>query len=205
MTSLQQHWDDTYRTKDETQVSWFQEIPARSLALIEAASLDKNAPILDVGGGASRLMDLLLTRGYSDLSVLDISEVALDRAKARLGPDADKISWIAADVTEWTAARQWQVWHDRAMFHFLTEEAEQRAYMAALRSATRPGATVIIAGFSPSGPERCSGLPVWRHGTEEMVQRLGNDFVLAGQAREIHRTPMGASQDFLYLSFRRLS
>lgn len=199
------HWDAAYRAKGETKLSWFQETPSRSLALIERAASDRHAPILDVGGGASRLVDLLIARGYRDLSVLDISSVALDTAKVRLGADAAKVEWIAADITQWRPTRRWQIWHDRAMFHFLTEEDAQQAYIAALDRATEPGATVIIAGFAPTGPERCSGLPVWRHDGDDMAKRLGGNYVPADTARETHRTPLGASQDFLYLTFRRLS
>ncbi|HKD47879.1 MAG TPA: class I SAM-dependent methyltransferase [Rhizomicrobium sp.] len=203
MTGRRQHWDDTYRAKDETRVSWFQETPGRSLALIEAAAPDKDLPILDVGGGTSRLAGALLDRGYSDLSVLDISEVALDCAKGRLGDRAARVSWITTDVTQWVPARQWQVWHDRALFHFLTEDSAQQAYVTALARGTRPGASVIIAGFSPSGPERCSGLPVIRHSTAGLAECLGKNFTLVGETREIHRTPAGTDQDFLYVSFRR--
>ncbi|HXS08159.1 MAG TPA: class I SAM-dependent methyltransferase [Rhizomicrobium sp.] len=203
--STQRHWDDAYRAKPDGQVSWFQQIPSRSLALIEAAGLAKDAPILDVGGGASRLMDALLAKGYSDLSVLDVSVAALARSQERLGAKAAKISWITADVTTWKPERQWMVWHDRAMFHFLVEEYAQWAYVSALRRATAPGATVLIAGFAPDGPQRCSGLPVWRHSAEGLARCLGKKFTLAGEAHETHRTPAGANQNFLYVSFRRRS
>jgi len=167
--------------------------------------LGKCAPILDVGGGASRLADALLAQGHSDLSVLDVSEIALERAKARLGKRATEISWIAADVTEWNPPRRWMVWHDRAMFHFLIEDRARQAYASALYRATAPGAAVIIAGFGPGGPERCSGLPVWRHNAEELADCLGEQFSFAGETREIHRTPFGTDQEFLYVSFRRRS
>jgi trans-aconitate methyltransferase len=199
------HWNDTYLAKADTQVSWFQETPSSSLALIEALAHGRDAPILDVGGGASRLADGLLARGYSDLSVLDVSEVALNHSRRRLGDRAGKVSWILADVTDWTPPRRWRIWHDRAMFHFLTEPRQQQAYVSALRRATQPGASVIIAGFAPDGPERCSGLPVRRHSAEDLARCLGEEFIISGQRREVHHTPFGTDQDFLYALFRRQS
>jgi trans-aconitate methyltransferase len=178
-------------------------VPERSLDWIKAAAPDHAAAIIDVGGGASRLTDHLLAADYADLTVLDISEVALSRTKARLGADADKVSWIVSDVTEWTAQRRWNVWHDRAVFHFLTDSALQDAYVRALVAGTAPGATVIMAAFAPNGPERCSGLPVQRYSPAELAARLGGEFVLTGEAAERHHTPFGTTQEFAYALFRR--
>jgi len=195
------HWDKAYTEKSETQVSWFQEVPARSLAMIAAAS--PHGSVIDVGGGASRLVDALLEAGRADLAVLDISQAALDRARARLGARAALVSWLCADITRWTPERTWDVWHDRAVFHFLTERPAQDAYIAALTAATEPGAAVILSTFAPDGPERCSGLPVQRYGAADLAARLGAGFVLTDQATERHVTPWGSTQQFTYAAFRR--
>lgn len=197
------HWNDVYRNKSETEVSWFQEVPERSLALVRAAAGDASAPILDVGGGASRLIDALARLGYEDLTVLDIAEAGLQRAKTRLGDLAGHVSWRVADITAWKPDRRWQVWHDRAVFHFLTDAPAQDAYIAALEQATAPGATVIMASFALDGPERCSGLPVQRYSAETLAARLGDNFRLVDQAREEHRTPWGSVQKFQYAVLRR--
>ncbi len=197
------HWDRTYAAKAENQVSWFQEQPALSVRLIGEAAAAKAAPIIDVGGGTSRLADALLDEGYCDLTVRDISEQALARTKARLGPRSERIGWIVADVTDWRPQRHWQVWHDRAVFHFLITEEAQEAYLEALMQATVPGSSVIIAAFALTGPERCSGLPVKRYSAETLAERLGEDFALYDRAAERHPTPFGTSQDFIYAAFRR--
>jgi len=197
------HWNDIYSGKAENQVSWFQVKPERSLELITAAALDHTAPIIDIGGGTSRLADMLLAQGYSDLTVLDIAETGLSRTKARLGAEADKISWIVADITEWQPQRTWKVWHDRAVFHFLTESEAQDAYIAALKRGTAAGSSVIIATFAPNGPERCSGLPVQRYSPATLATRLGADFALYAEGEESHATPFGTTQQFQYAAFRR--
>ena len=197
----QAHWDKAYTEKSDNQLSWCQEVPARSLALIAAAS--PNGSVIDVGGGASRLVDALLAAGRDDVTVLDISRAALDRARARLGARAAEVEWLCADITQWRPARQWDVWHDRAVFHFLTGREAQDAYIAALKAATRPGAAVILSTFAPDGPERCSGLPVQRYGAADLAARLGADFALADQAAERHVTPWGSVQSFAYAAFRR--
>ena len=197
------HWNDIYSGKAENQVSWFQVKPERSLELITAAALDHTAPIIDIGGGTSCLADMLLAQGYSDLTVLDIAETGLSRTKARLGAEADKISWIVADITEWQPQRTWKVWHDRAVFHFLTESEAQDAYIAALKRGTAAGSSVIIATFAPNGPERCSGLPVQRYSPATLATRLGADFALYAEDEESHATPFGTTQQFQYAAFRR--
>ena len=204
MIDRQKHWNDTYSAKAEDQVSWFQVKPEGSLKLVAAAARDHTAPIIDIGGGASRLADNLLARGYRDLTVLDIAETALAKTKARLGAvQAQRLSWIIADVTEWQPQRQWQVWHDRAVFHFLTEPAAQDAYIAALKRGTAAGASVIMATFALDGPERCSGLPVQRYSPATLAARLGADFALYAQGDESHATPFGTIQQFQYAAFRR--
>ena len=203
MTDRRAHWDQTYLVKNETEVSWFQKSTARSLAMIKSAAPTKAASVIDIGGGASRLVDELLAEGYSDLTVLDVSEVALSRSKARLGGRADDVSWIVADITQWKPQRTWNVWHDRAVFHFLTDTAAQDAYIEALKLGTAPGAAVIMATFALTGPERCSGLPVQRYSPSILAARLGTDFELYDEAVEKHQTPFGTTQDFMYAGFRR--
>jgi len=203
MVDRQTHWNDTYSAKADNQVSWFQVRPERSLELIAAAAPDRAAPIIDIGGGASRLADTLLGLGYSDITVLDIAATGLSRTKARLGAQADKLSWIVADVTQWQPSRIWQVWHDRAVFHFLTEAEAQDAYIAALKRGTAAGSSVIIATFALNGPERCSGLSVQRYSPATLATRLGADFALYAESEESHATPFGTTQPFQYAAFRR--
>ena len=197
----QAHWDAAYTAKAETQVSWFQQAPTRSLAMIAKAA--PAGSVIDVGGGASRLVDALLDAGRADVTVLDISQVALDRAKTRLGDRAAKVNWICADITQWTPERRWDAWHDRAVFHFLTEPGAQDAYIGALTAATHPGSAVILSTFALTGPERCSGLPVQRYSPAQLAARLGAAFVLEDEAFEAHVTPWGATQDFSYAVLRR--
>ena len=203
MSERRAHWDETYATKDETKVSWYQPSPEQSLALIRAAG-SPAAAVIDVGGGTSRLADALLADGYRDITVLDISAVALERSKTRLGRRADAVSWIVADVTQWKPARTWDIWHDRAVFHFLTDAAAQDAYLEALKQGTRPGSAVIMATFAPAGPERCSGLPVQRYSAASLAARLGADFRLYAERDEMHPTPFGTEQAFTYAALRRI-
>jgi len=202
----QAHWDKAYTEKAENQVSWFQAMPARSLAMIAAASTPQasgtKSSVIDVGGGASRLVDALLEAGHGDVSVLDISRAALAKDGARLGEKAARVDWICADITRWRPARQWDVWHDRALFHFLTAPAAQDAYIAALKAATHPGSAVILSTFAPDGPERCSGLPVQRYGAADLAAKLGPGFALYDEAQEHHVTPWGSVQAFTYAAFR---
>lgn len=202
MTGRRSHWDGTYTTKAD-HVSWYQDSPARSLAMIREATGGKAASVIDIGGGASRLPDALLAGGYSDITVLDVSAVALSQSKARLGAGAARVTWIVADITTWQPERTWQVWHDRAVFHFLVEKTAQDAYLAALRQGTEPGSAVVMATFALTGPEKCSGLPVQRYSVATLADRLGPDFALTGQSDEKHPTPFGTTQDFTFAAFRR--
>ena len=197
------HWEDVYAAKSETAVSWYQPHSVRSLELIEQAAPDRGAAVIDVGGGASTLVDDLIGRGFSDLTVLDIAPAALERSKARLRKAAAKVTWIVGDITHWTPPRTWDIWHDRAVFHFLTERAQQDTYVAALTAATRSGATAIVATFALDGPETCSRLPVQRYSPETLARRLGPAFALTGQASETHKTPSGSEQRFSYAVLRR--
>lgn len=203
MCSAREHWNKVYSTKDETEVSWYQSIPTRSLALIKSLAPSPLAPILDVGGGASHLVDELLVLGYSDLTVLDVSETALTHTRARLGSGGAKVTWITADITQWQPSRHWTVWHDRAVFHFLTDVKDQAAYIAALEAATRPGSLAIISTFALNGPERCSGLLVQRYSPASLAARIGSNFQLVSQANEAHTTPGGNVQQFTYAVLKR--
>ncbi len=197
------HWDEVWSARAEDAVSWFQPDPRLSLDLIARAGLGPGASAIDVGGGASRLVDALLERGWSDLAVLDLSAAALERSRARLGAAAGRVRWIEADVAAWRPDRRWALWHDRAVFHFLTEAADRAAYADALRAATAPGAAVIVATFAPDGPERCSGLPVVRYAPEALLAALGPGLELVEAANEDHVTPGGKTQRFQFCRFRR--
>ncbi|MCW5713842.1 MAG: class I SAM-dependent methyltransferase [Bauldia sp.] len=196
-------WNGVYAAKAETAVSWFQPVPKRSLELIAEHAPERETPIIDIGGGASRLVDELMAGGYTDLAVLDIAASGLDRSRTRLGANAARVDWIVADITQWRPQRRWGVWHDRAVLHFLTSTEAQDAYLAALSEGTASGAAVIIATFALDGPERCSGLPVQRYSAQTLATRLGPDFVLQADADEVHRTPWDSSQSFTYAVFRR--
>lgn len=200
--SLDAHWNDAYATKGDN-VSWYQDRPDRSLAMIRAATGGPPVSAIDIGGGASRLVDALLADGWADVSVLDISAVALDRAKARLGPAAAKVHWIVADITQWRPACTWAVWHDRAVFHFLTDTTAQDTYIAALKQGTASGAAIVMATFALTGPEKCSGLPVQRYSATTLAACLGAEFALEAAAAETHPTPFGTTQDFTFATFRR--
>lgn len=202
MTEQREHWEGTYASKDETQVSWYQPHPERSLEQIRSAA-PYPASVIDVGGGASRLVDALIAEGYADFTILDISKAALERSKARLADRSSKTTWIVADITEWRPQRTWDIWHDRAVFHFLTNEAEQDAYITALKRGTVAGSAVIMATFALNGPERCSGLPVQRYSPATLAARLGPEFRLYAEAAETHSTPFGTTQEFAYAAFRR--
>lgn len=196
-----QHWEDVYRQKAEDAVSWFQPRPEISLALIHKASMGKDEPLIDVGGGASRLVDCLLAEGFKDITVLDISDAALLRIRDRLGQAAGKVHWLATDVTLWQPQRKYRLWHDRAVFHFLTDPAERAAYRRVLASALAPGGTAIIASFALDGPERCSGLPVQRYSPDTLAAELGSAFHLMDRRNEDHTTPTGKLQRFQYSVF----
>jgi SAM-dependent methyltransferase len=202
--SRQAHWQGVYKTKGEHDVSWFQESPAISLDLIRATGVAASASIIDIGGGASRLVDALLEQGYESITVLDLSEQALATAKARLGLRAAKVQWVIADVTTWEPSQTYDVWHDRAAFHFLTEPKDRLAYAERVHRAVRPGGYVIIGTFAPDGPECCSGLPVVRHDAASLGDMLGRSFELIETRRHDHRTPAGATQRFQFSRFRRV-
>ena len=196
-----QHWEDVYRSKDECHLGWFQAHPDLSLGLIRAARLQKDDAVLDIGGGASRLVDCLLADAQSDVTVLDIAGSGLELARMRLGAQAGAVHWIVADVTRWRPERTYRLWHDRAVFHFLVDPDDQASYKRCLESALGPGGIAILATFAPDGPARCSGLPVERHSPESLAAWLGAGFQKISSQREDHRTPTGNSQRFQYSVF----
>src|SRR4051794_12496260 len=175
-SNRQSHWQGVYTSKRPDEVSWFQKTPTVSLELLRAAGTTPASSIIDVGGGASRLVDLLLDEGYQALTVLDVSTSALAESQARLGKAATNVSWISADVTTWEPHATYDLWHDRAAFHFLTEPADRAAYVTCLKAALKPGGHAIVATFAPDGPERCSGLPVVRYDGRSLAAVLGDAF-----------------------------
>jgi 2-polyprenyl-3-methyl-5-hydroxy-6-metoxy-1,4-benzoquinol methylase len=202
-STRQAHWEGVYTTKGEKEVSWYQDNPAPSLDLIALTGVSKQASIVDIGGGASRLVDQLLAQGFERLTVLDLSAAALDAAKTRLGEKAAKVRWEVADITTWESPGSYDLWHDRAAFHFLTEQTDQSAYIERVRKAVNPGGHVIIGTFALDGPERCSGLPIVRYDAASLSAPLGADFHLIDTRRHDHATPGGAVQRFQFSTFRR--
>jgi len=198
MTDRSDHWDRAYTTKGEQGVSWFEISPQLSLSMLESAGLNQSTCIIDVGGGESRLVDHLLERGLQCIAVLDVSTAALDRAKSRLGNSAHIPTWIAADVTGNWSVKPMDIWHDRALFHFLTEPEDRSQYIANLRKTVKRGGSVVIATFALEGPPKCSGLPVVRYSAESLAAVLGEHFALSEHRDHVHRTPWGTDQAFQY-------
>jgi 2-polyprenyl-3-methyl-5-hydroxy-6-metoxy-1,4-benzoquinol methylase len=193
------HWQRVYTTRKPTEVSWYQPSAAQSLEMIRQVAPDHSAAIIDVGGGASTLVDGLLADGYTSVTVLDVSSAALAAASARLAGDAARVTWLEANVfAAALPASGYDLWHDRAVFHFLTEVADRRRYVEQVRAAVRPGGHVIVATFAQDGPARCSGLEVARYAPEELHGQFGDDFQLLESAREEHHTPSGVVQPFVY-------
>lgn len=199
----QAHWENVYTKKGENEVSWFQEDPAQSFELIAEVSMSPDTAIIDIGGGASRLVDSLVAKGFRAVTVLDLSEAALKTAQARLGQSAATVRWLVADATTWEPSQEYDVWHDRAAFHFLTEEKDRAAYVARLRRALKVGGHAIIATFALEGPEKCSGLPVVRYEAASLGQVLGPEFRLEHTLSHEHATPWGSLQAFQFSLFRR--
>jgi hypothetical protein len=193
-----QHWQSVYETKAFAEVSWYEPVPQRSLELIQGTGLPSDAALLDVGGGASTLVDHLLATGFEDITVLDVAPAALEASEARLGTAAGQIQWIAADVTTWQPQRRYDLWHDRAVFHFLVDPALRDRYLHVMKAALAPGAYVVMASFGPEGPTRCSGLDVQRYSADELGAVLGSAFRLVRSDIDEHVTPSGCAQQFLY-------
>ena len=201
MESRKEHWEKVYSNKQPHEVSWTQELPKTSLEFIYSFHLPKTANIIDIGGGDSKLVDHLLSEGYENISLLDISEKALDKAKQRLGSKAAKVKWIVADVTEFHPATTYDLWHDRATFHFLTATDEIKTYLAIAKQAVKD--FLVIGTFSDKGPKKCSGLNVHQYSEEELQQQLKNGFEKIKCITENHITPFNTKQNFLFCSFRR--
>lgn len=198
------HWEKVYSSKAVDAVSWFQPHAALSLDLIQSTGAARNAGIIDVGGGASTLVDDLVADRYTDLTVLDLSGAALHAARQRLGADEHRVRWIEADILDVDLpARRYDIWHDRAVFHFLTDPAERAAYVRQVLSAVKPGGHVIVATFAEDGPEQCSGLPVMRYRADELHDEFGAAFTLLRHQKEAHHTPAGKVQQFVYCYCRR--
>ena len=197
------HWESLYTMKSPEETSWFQASPELSLAFIAATGVGKDARIIDVGGGASVLAERLLDAGFTQVTVLDISCAALARAKERLGERAGHVTWLEMDITEAKLPGPIDVWHDRAVFHFLTDVGDRRKYRQVAEAALRPGGHLILATFALEGPPRCSGLEVLRHSPESLQQEFSDRFELAETRQEIHTTPSQARQAFLYCRFRK--
>jgi SAM-dependent methyltransferase len=195
------HWEKTYAEKPETALSWYQEEPALSLAYIRHAGLGRQSRIIDVGGGASLLVDCLLNEGFAHIAVLDISAAALETARRRLGPRARQVEWIEQDITLFQPAQSYALWHDRALFHFLTRRKDRVAYVKALRRSLHPGSQVIIAAFAPGGPTMCSGLPIVKWDSAGLLQEMGEGFELEEFETAVHVTPMNKEQLFTYHRF----
>jgi len=204
MSGRQAQWENIYATKDENAVSWFEDRPDISLDLIRATGAKATASIIDIGGGASRLIDALLDVGFKTVTVLDLSEKALATSKARLGTRGADVKWIVADITTWEPSQAYDIWHDRAALHFLTDPKDRAAYAERVLRAGRPGGHVIIGTFAPDGPERCSGLPVVRYDAVTLGELLGHSFELIESRRHDHQTPAGDTQKFQFSRFQRV-
>lgn len=202
-TDRDDHWRKVYTEKLPEDVSWYQPTPEQSLKALDRFGATPSQPLIDIGGGASTLIDALLARGWADVTVLDIAAPALAAAQARLGAASAGVAWLVADVTEWQPSRRYGVWHDRAVFHFLTTAEQRAAYVRALDEGLAEGGLAIIATFAPDGPEKCSGLEVERYDAAKLAATLGPGFTLAADWRDEHITPWGAPQAFAWCVFRR--
>lgn len=198
------HWQSIYEQKDATEVSWFQAKPTVSLELIASCRLDHADPIIDVGGGGSSLVDHLLESGYKNLAVLDISVAALAASRNRLGANASAVTWIESDVTAYSPEYRFALWHDRAVFHFLTATEDRRSYVKTLNNALHVGGHLILASFAIGGPEKCSGLPIVQYDARKLDTELGSGFELVEERTEKHMTPAQQVQEFAYFHFMRV-
>lgn len=195
------HWQNVYETKNPNEVSWTQKIPQTSLDLIEKVSKRKSSKIIDIGGGDSNLVDFLLEKGFENISVLDISAKALEKAKTRLEAQAENVDWIVTDITEFKTSTEYDIWHDRAAFHFLTTQDEIKKYIEIVRSAVSD--TLIIGTFSVDGPQKCSGLPILQYNEERLKNIFSQDFELVRSFTEDHITPFNTVQNFIFCQFKK--
>lgn len=199
---LASHWDDAY-AQGETTRSWFEEQPGMSLRMLGSAGVSAADAVIDVGGGASSLARALLDRGFRDITVLDVSVTGMHNARRHLGPRAEQVRWVTADVLTWQPGRRYRAWHDRAVFHFLTTARQRRNYLHTLSAATGPGTVAVFGCFAPDGPEQCSGLPVARYSPAQLAGELGGEWRLISQDREEHITPAGLIQPFTWVALRK--
>lgn len=197
------HWGTIYTKKSPQEVSWTQKKPSLSLSIIESLALPKNSPIIDVGGGESLLVDNLFALGYTDISILDISAEALTRSKERLGNKADKVNWIVADITQFKPKRAYTLWHDRAVFHFLTEQKDIQYYANMVSEYVNEH--LLLSTFSLDGPQKCSGLPITQYSVQSLTDIVSSFFDLVKFEEEVHSTPFETTQAFLYCLFHRRS
>jgi len=198
------HWETVHAEKQDA-VSWFQQAPETSLELLLQDGLAEDAAIIDVGAGASRLVDSLLEKGYRNLAVLDIADSGLARARERLGARAAEVDWIVADITAWKPEHLYDAWHDRAVFHFLVDGDDREAYRRALRAGLKVGGRLVMGTFADDGPEKCSGLPVRRYSAQALAREIGEGFEMEHARIEMHRTPTGNRQNFQFVVFKRIS
>jgi ubiquinone/menaquinone biosynthesis C-methylase UbiE len=203
MSEEPNRWEGVYRSKEEAETSWFEDRPQVSLDLIAETGAGKDVAIVDVGAGSSRLVDCLLDQGFRRITVLDLSETALRTARARISPDAP-VEWVVANVLHWQPSGRFDVWHDRAAFHFLTEASDQDAYLRGMDRALVPGGHAIIGTFAPDGPTSCSGLPVAHYDAALLLERLGSAYRLVRSLSHEHRTPWGSVQRFHFGLFRKV-
>jgi trans-aconitate methyltransferase len=202
VSELSTHWDDIFANKVPAEMSWHQDVPTISLALL-AEWAHSSGSIIDVGAGSSPLADHLLCAGWRDITLLDVSPEALALTRARLSRSIENLTFVSADILHWTPSRQYDVWHDRAIFHFLVDAADREHYLTAALRAVRPGGILVIATFAPDGPDQCSGLPVRRYDVEDLVKTFGPGFALEDSRREEHVTPFGTVQAFTWIVLRR--
>jgi trans-aconitate methyltransferase len=195
------HWETVYRGNGTDALSWYQAEPVMSLQMLDLLGVTPGSGVIDIGGGSSLFVDRLLARGFGDLAVLDISDAALQAARLRVGDDA-RVAWIVGDILSWEPTRRYDLWHDRAVFHFLSGQ-EVEEYREVMRRGLAPGGSVVMATFAPDGPEWCSGLPVTRYSAEQLGMALGSGFQIVEQRREVHTTPAGAVQPFTWIAARR--
>ena len=201
--SIQTHWESIYGSKPPDAVSWYRPHLEVSLDLIERCAAGASASIIDVGAGESTLVDDLVSQGYREITVLDVSKTAIEATKQRLGRSAEYVRWMLGDITQVSLRPQsFDVWHDRAVFHFLTEPTQREAYVRSVLNAVRPGGYVIVSTFGPEGPTKCSGLDVMRYDAEALHREFGKRFRIEESSKEIHRTPWGAAQQFVYCCCR---
>ncbi len=196
-------WDNVYKTKSEREVSWFQEVPTKSLELIAEMELSPNDSIIDIGGGDSRLVDSLLSQGFKNISILDISSVALDKAKLRLSEHSNSIKYITSDITKFIPTEKYKLWHDRAAFHFLKKIEDIESYLRIANQGVAQGGYLIVSTFSKSGPEKCSGLAISQYSDADLKQLFGKYFSNIRCLENTHNTPWGAEQDFVYCGFKK--